>query len=456
MKKAIKITTAILIFYTIYFLYVFAISIKFNNYKESNINYNVDDIKKVSTDNIYANILENPKESFDIRLDLINKANENINVSYLNILTDTSGKIFYGALLNKANEGVKVNILLDGFNIKRNKYFKTVVSHPNINYYLFEPTNLLNPKTINNTLHDKFITIDSKYTLLGGRNISDRFFIKGTKEFAYDRDILLFNENESLNVINDIDNYFNEVINHKYTKKLNYKRKKSYSKLEEKLINKLSDYKKENVINYYTESLKVDNATFVRSPLNRGNKEPILYNLIDDLSVNSNNIIIQSPYITTSKIMEKHFKLYNDKSYTFITNNMNSNPNMPTLSNYVLIREKIAKDSNLYELQINDSNHAKSVIIDDDISIIGSQNLDNRSVFLSTESMIVVYDKEFNKLLNKSFNKLIDTSLKVNEDGSYLENEEVTEIKKKRFKMVMVKTISFVTRFFKELLTKSI
>lgn len=453
MKRLKKILKYIIISFSIYIIFFGVFILKFLKPKSTNVNYDINKIHETSNNDIYANIIETSKEALDIRLNLILKAKESINISSLNIYSDESGILFYGALLLKADEGVKINIIVDGFNLKKDDIFKVVSNHENINYYIYEPINILNPMTINNTLHDKIITIDNNYSLLGGRNISNKYLKEDYNKLAYDRDILLYNENNKIDTIDDMNNYLNELYNSKYTKLINIKNSKNKS-LKNDLINEYKNYKNIKEFNEFKkDSIKVDNATFIRSPLNRGIKEPVLFNVIEEILKDYNNITYQTPYITTSKLMKKTFNSYKDKEITFITNNMTTNPNIPALSNYVINRKKLAESTNLYELQKSNSMHAKSITIGDDISIISSLNLDNRSMFLSTESMIVVKSKEFNEALNDVFNNLINESLLVNSDGSYVENDNVQVVKKNDFKIVVIKIISLITRFTKEILS---
>lgn len=454
MKKTIKI---IIYSYIIYFLFSSVILLKITKPKKTNIKYDKSLIHQTSDDNIYTNIIETSNDALDIRLNIINEAKETINISYLNIYSDDTGRLFYGALFKKANEGVKINIIIAGFNITKDDIFKAATSHENINYYVYEKINPLIPQTINNTLHDKIITIDNNYGLLGGRNISNKYLLKDFEHMAYDRDILLYNQNSSIDVISSMNEYLNELYNSKYSKK-HKKYNSDYTNIYNTLIKEYNDYliNVKSLNDFTNESIKVENATFIRSPLNRGNKEPVLFNVIEDLMEDYNTMTYQTPYITTSRLMKKTFNSYSNKDITFITNNINTNPNIPALSNYILNRKKIANKSNLYELQKEYSMHAKSLTIGDDISIISSLNLDNRSMFLSTESMVVIKSKSFNKELSNIFNELIDNSLLVLNDGKYEKSELVIAQDKKTFKLIFVRIISLITRFTKEILSVKI
>ncbi|WP_256583504.1 phospholipase D-like domain-containing protein, partial [Pseudomonas sp. 2995-1] len=75
-------------------------------------------------------------------------------------------------------------------------------------------------------------------------------------------------------------------------------------------------------------------------------------------------------------------------------------PNVIAFSGYTNVREKVVDfSSSVLEYQGPDSVHAKTYIFDDRLSLIGSFNLDARSSFLSTETMVVIDSEEFAKTL---------------------------------------------------------
>ncbi|HIU67414.1 MAG TPA: phospholipase D family protein, partial [Candidatus Caccomorpha excrementavium] len=88
---------------------------------------------------------------------------------------------------------------------------------------------------------------------------------------------------------------------------------------------------------------------------------------------------------------------------------------------YTFNKEKIlATGVTVYEYQGDHSMHNKSLLIDDDISVIGSFNFDMRSAYIDTECMLVVHGTEFNELLEAEILRMQEDSLQVAEDGSYL------------------------------------
>jgi cardiolipin synthase len=57
--------------------------------------------------------------------------------------------------------------------------------------------------------------------------------------------------------------------------------------------------------------------------------------------------------------------------------------------------------------------HAKCFIIDDDLSIFGSSNLDNRSLKINFENAIIAKDEKLNSNLNNYFDKMLGNSIMI-------------------------------------------
>lgn len=420
----------------------------------SDLEYDLSLMTTRSDMNTYAYLVEDIDEAMNVRLGLIEEAEETIDITYYKYLMDEAGQIISGSLLKRADEGIKIRIILDSRSYINNKYFKALISHDNITYKVYEPTSLIFIHRVQNTLHDKILIIDQKYGLIGGRNITERFLIDDDKDKVLDRDVLIFGKDDECETVIQMSIYYKELFNSKYAKLYRRKYKDKYEEIRDEMKDKYYNHRLNgyDFILSIETATKVERATFVRSPLNRMQKEPVLFNIVSELMELSDDITIQSPYITKSRLMKKHFPIDETKNITFITNNMTTNPNIPSLSGYIRIRKELAKLYNLYEIQTENSIHAKTITIGDSISIIGSQNMDHRSMFLSTESSVIIYSKEFQEVLNIKLDDLIEQSLLVNEDGEYVENDNVIKIEKNIFKRVIVRFTSLISFFFNEML----
>ncbi len=82
--------------------------------------------------------------------------------------------------------------------------------------------------------------------------------------------------------------------------------------------------------------------------------------------------------------------------------------------NYLFQRKKFLKTGiNIYEYLGEESIHGKSLVFDDNITVVGSYNMDSCSANLNTETMIVVDSEEFTKDFLDQLQPTLDQSLRV-------------------------------------------
>lgn len=138
---------------------------------------------------------------------------------------------------------------------------------------------------------------------------------------------------------------------------------------------------------------------------------------------------------------------------SMLTNSLGSTPNLPAYSGYMNHRKNIIDAGiNVYEIQSEDSIHAKSFVIDDDLLLIGSFNLDSRSVNLSTESMVVIHSPETVDRFEEGIQEYIDQSLLVSPEYDYILKDGIIEKRIPFIKRVLIKSLSYFTRWFEFLL----
>lgn len=424
--------------------------------------YDITQFTEVSNENTYAFLVEDRILAFSTRIALIDEAKHSIDISYYTIHNGTSKNIFFGALINAANRGVKIRLIVDGLSNSKifgNEEFKVLDLENNIDVKYYEPLNPLKPYAFNNTLHDKIMIIDEQYGLIGGRNISDRMFVEydDSKKETYDRDVLIYGTKNYHHTVLDMKDYYDELFNHKYSKTKKIIKTEKLDNIKTRLLNAYYDYIKIANLNEVKEyifdnAIKVENTTFIRSPITRLNKYPVVFSTISELSKNYDDIFIQSPYFIVNNQMRKMLPNYDNKRITILTNNIDTNPNLFATSGYIRNRKKLASIATVYEFQSDSSLHAKTIILGDEISIIGSENFDPRSTFLSTESMMVIYSKDFTNHLKDEIDYYLNQSLIVEADGSYIESDTVQPADKKRIKRTILYIISGITFFHDELL----
>lgn len=93
---------------------------------------------------------------------------------------------------------------------------------------------------------------------------------------------------------------------------------------------------------------------------------------------------------------------------------------------------------NIYEYLGEESINGKVLVFDDNITVVGSFNMDSRSANLNTETMVVVDSEEFTKDFLDQLQPTLDQSLRVGQDNEFIEREgfkepEVESGKKSKF-----------------------
>ena len=170
-----------------------------------------------------AMILETNESAWEERLRFMNLAKERIILSTFDFRDGESPRDLLSVMLHKAEQGVQVKILVDGFSglvrMEGNEIFYALSSHPNVEIKLYNPLNLALPWKTQGRMHDKYVIVDDYGYILGGRNTFD-YFIGSypTDSRSHDREVLVYNtahgtERSSESSLGQVERYFDGVWN---------------------------------------------------------------------------------------------------------------------------------------------------------------------------------------------------------------------------------------------------
>lgn len=415
-----------------------------------------------STDRV--KLLSNLEDDYVMRLALINDAKETIDVSIFQIMDDEAGNYFISALCKAASKGVKIRMIFDDTSSKlkeNNELFGELLSYDNVSIKGYGKINVFKPETIVSAMHDKYMIVDSKLVLLGGRNIENRFFDMGDEglRLAYDRDVLVYATNEDKSVVKDISNYFNNMYNaKKYL--TTYQTKESEERVKD-LVNDNFTYLQKNYPdayqehNYYELTKPVNKITFVHNPINWGMKEPTCYYVLDMLMNEAkDSVYMQTPYIILNDSLERTIDDVVSKGIDLdiLTNSYASTPNILAFGAYLSNRDQLVmKNLKLYEYQSNDSIHGKAYIIDNRISVVGSFNYDPRSMNIDNETMLVIDSQAFATELKADMDSYKKNSLEAGLSNTNVYSAEVVKYEPSNGKRFIEYLTSFGIRPFKHL-----
>jgi len=144
-------------------------------------------------------VLSDGVEAFAARLRLVNMAQRSIDAQYYIWHTDLTGNTLYDSLLQAADRGVRVRILLDDLDTAgKDDILQKVDHHPNIEVRLYNPfanrgvrTDFLtDTNRVNHRMHTKTLTVDNQATFFGGRNIGDEYFAAAEDVTFGDLDVM--------------------------------------------------------------------------------------------------------------------------------------------------------------------------------------------------------------------------------------------------------------------------
>lgn len=136
------------------------------------------------------------------RLALAMTAERSLDLQYYIWKDDLSGRHLAYALLQAADRGVRVRVLVDDLGTKlKDETLLAMDAHPRIEIRIFNPSSTRNVRELsmlwnfsetNRRMHNKAFIADNQAAILGGRNIGDHYFGASSEVLFRDLDVLTF------------------------------------------------------------------------------------------------------------------------------------------------------------------------------------------------------------------------------------------------------------------------
>lgn len=389
-----------------------------------------------------ASIIETSMDALNSRLQLIHQAQSSIILSTFDIRPGQSTDDIVSALLEAADRDVQVQILVDGLygslHMGGEAIFYALGSHPNVEIRFYNIPNPLAPWNIHGRMHDKYLIADDQLLILGGRNTFDYFLGEYQEQnLSYDRDVLVYNTapgSSSQSVISDTIRYFQDMWDSPLCSAVFQAPSRAMSRKLPAARQELKDHYQqlaaqspeltEPGIDYHSKTVPVLKATLISNPTHALGKEPWVWYQVQDLMRHADErIYIHTPYAVFSRDMYDDMTAIAGQTddFTMLVNSTAVGDNVMASSDYTHNRNNIIQTGvTLYEFYGDHSSHGKSILIDDDLSIIGSYNLDMRSTYVDTETMLVLHSPQLNQQLEEHLQALEKDSLLIASDGALL------------------------------------
>lgn len=418
-----------------------------------------------------ATLIEDGLSAFVIRAAFARMATKTIDLQTYIYSNDFSSRILVAELKRAADRGVRVRILLDDYGTKSDIVDVMLLNqHPNIevkvfntvanrNRLLYYPQFLMDFNRLNSRMHNKLFIVDNVAYITGGRNVGSNYFYPETASNFSDTDVLFLGPMTKFatDSFNEYWNYHLAIPASVFPKASS---KRAMRKLEENVA-KMEQSEAEQIKNYNSiislaqrefENKKFDfswgRGKFLAdhpSKVEMSTTEKEQYNgeimraLTKLWKQTHDSVYISAAYFVPGKMgMEQ--MLAEEKSGTHITVVTNSlaSTNAPTVyakwEKYR--RQLIESGADVYEFMLSAENlrgkehdrerkqssfsvlHSKTMVFDDNISWIGSFNMDPRSAYYNTENVAIFESGEFAQRLRDMIIDDTKTSWHVTLDGT--------------------------------------
>lgn len=370
--------------------------------------------------------VEDAEEALRWRLKLLKDAEKSVDLAVFEFHRDAAGIDMMAAIKDCADRGLRVRILIDGicsfYRLFSCEEFKALSAHPSVEVRIYNPMNVLLPWKLLYRMHDKYMIVDDSCFLIGGRNISLSFLgdYPGRKKEDYD---LIIRETEPGRgeAYQALRAYYETVWDSLYTRLY---RKSDMS--PEKLARgnaRLDAYFKRL---QRTEScvyedpdfmsgapfMKAESIRIITNPVDLSFSEPTIMRMALSDVLKGKDVLLQSPYFICSRDMWSAMQTAAQKveHLDFIMNSAECGSNIFGSSDYMKHKGEILQYGvGIHEYFHKDKAlHGKLVLIDDDLSYIGSCNMDVRSAYIDQEIAVRIRSKELNARLRASTEELKD------------------------------------------------
>ena len=423
--------------------------------------------------------IDDNEEALLWRLRMIGAAKKSIVLATFDLRADESGTDLLAALNHAAEKGVEIKLLIDGIYqqlfLNGSKEFQALAARENVEVGVYNPVSPVGIFKLNYRMHDKYVIVDDKMYLLGGRNSNDIFLGDYTTDVNVDRDILVCDTtNGKGESLQELEAYFQQIWNEDCVK-IKGGRKKNSSEIsvseeaaddsegtESNLKNpdivngksnaeneitdetqeRLSKYEKqyqslemryaslkekytdiEDYSSWQEDTIPANKITLVNNGTHAGPKTPLVLQTIRYLSKNADNVTIQTPYVICNGYMYDTLnEIASHAQLKIILNAVEKGSNPWGCTDYLNQKKKILNTgADVYELMNEGPVHTKAVLLDDRLSVVGSYNLDMRSTYLDTELMLVIDSKELNQQIQSTEGTYIEKSKEVLSNGQETE-----------------------------------
>ena len=386
-------------------------------------------------------LVQTGTDALAARLAMIDRAEHSLDLQYYIYRGDVTGGLIAERLLDAADRGVRVRLLLDDIGSGLRDFdVATLNHHPHIQVRLFNPVTLRGKVLkyfskigefgrINYRMHNKLMIVDSQMFITGGRNIGDEYFSLSARDFQ-DIDILGMGR-ISRDVARSFDAYWNANESVPVERMFRHTGAEAIARLRAKLETHRAnhaggEYLQAVASSPFTRALQDDRiewhwgtAEWLSDPPTKAdpahvtNQVPILARkLANHARESQDELLLMSAYFipgTSGQVFLLDL-VEHGVAVEVLTNSLATTDVLAVHSGYASYRKPLLEGGvRIWELRAQAgqrertstflgesqaSLHAKAFVFDRQKVFVGSVNLDPRSIVLNTEAGVLVHQPE--------------------------------------------------------------
>lgn len=420
-----------------------------------------------------ALVLETGISAWEQRIRLMSQAQDRILLSTFDMRDGESTRDLLAVMMHKADEGVKVQILVDGYSgllrLEPNPLFYAVSAHPNMEIRIYNPVNIFQPWKTQGRMHDKYVIVDDTAFILGGRNTFDYFIGDYDSDHkSLDREVLVYNtlhgtEDSAQSSLGQVEDYFNDIWNmdvcrpfheeEAYGEKRRVQKETALLKERYEWLTKEYPSLFDNSYDYAANTCETNRISLVSGPTGLYGKEPVVFHTLTELMKEAREkVVIHTPYIVMNDYMQETLRQVAETvpDTRLVINSVENGDNFVASSDYKYHEKDILNTGMaLYQYDGGISTHGKSVVIDDDLSVIGSYNFDLRSTYVDTELMLVIHSTDLTAQLTGYFEDIEKDCRYVTAEGEHIIPEHITVAEAALWKRAAWKVVGLILQPFR-------
>ncbi len=404
-------------------------------------------------------------EALAVRLGGAARSERTIDVMYYLFNSDLTGLLLIDAMLNAADRGVRVRLLLDDVLTRGyDRGLMALDTHPNIEIRMFNPwarryirslNMLFDFGRLNRRMHNKAFIMDNQAAVIGGRNIGNEYFAADENVNFGDLDTLVLGP-----IVDEVSDMFDLYWNHELAVpvaaiiNVPSDPNREIGEMRQRIADALvlaEETRYAGVMNDILAYVQLSADDYLWAPYQfiydspdkalkkkAEQAESILTPMREVLLAAEKEIIVVSPYFVPLDSTIKGFGKMRERGVEtiVITNSLASNNHTAVHSGYAPSRKPLLEEGvRLYEVRpdlqamgVEKSGiarsggtlHTKAFIVDRKKVFIGTFNWDPRSAFINTEMGVIIDDPEMAAELAETVFSVLPTRayrLQLNEKG---------------------------------------